>query len=61
LPTSTARFGCSATLAYARRWSAFHTRPGTRWEDDPEVVVVSFEVASSHLAAATERHSMAAQ
>ncbi len=34
----------SAALGYAHRWSAFHSRPGTRWEDDPEVVVVDFEV-----------------
>jgi hypothetical protein len=34
----------SASLGYAHRWSAFHTRPGTRWEDDPEVVVIDFQV-----------------
>jgi hypothetical protein len=39
----------SAALGYAHRWSAFHTRPGTRWEDDPEVVVVTFTVARSDL------------
>jgi len=32
----------SAALVYAHRWSAFHSRPGTRWEDNPEVVVVDF-------------------
>ena len=42
----------SAALAYAHRWSEFHTRPGTRWDDDPEVVVVSFEVARSDLTSA---------
>jgi hypothetical protein len=44
----------SAALGYAMRWSAFHTRPGTRWEDNPEVVAVDFtvercDVASSRL------------
>jgi hypothetical protein len=34
----------SAALGYAHRWSAFHSRPGTRWEDNPEVVVVDFRV-----------------
>jgi hypothetical protein len=34
----------SATEGYAHRWSAFHSRPGARWEDDPLVVVVDFTV-----------------
>jgi hypothetical protein len=34
----------SAALGYAHRWSAFHTRSGTRWEDNPEVVVVDFRI-----------------
>jgi hypothetical protein len=40
----------SAALGYAHRWSAFHSRPGTRWEDDPEVVVVDFQVARCDIA-----------
>jgi hypothetical protein len=39
----------SAALGYARRWSAFHDRSGTRWEDNPEVVVVDFQVALSDI------------
>jgi hypothetical protein len=47
----------SAALGYARRWSDFHGRPGTRWEDDPEVVVVDFQVERCDMASDRARSS----
>jgi hypothetical protein len=47
----------SAALGYAYRWSTFHSRPGTRWEDDPEVVVVDFQVERCDIASARARSS----
>jgi hypothetical protein len=47
----------SAALGYAHRWSAFHTRPGTRWEDDPEVVVIDFRVERCDIASDRARSS----
>jgi hypothetical protein len=41
----------SAALGYAERWAAAHNRSGTRWEDNPEVVVMSFEVERTDLVA----------
>lgn len=34
----------SARRAYRDLWNTLHTEPGTRWEDDPWVVAVSFAV-----------------
>jgi hypothetical protein len=47
----------SAALGYAHRWSGFHTRPGTRWEDDPEVVVIDFQVERCDIASDRVRSS----
>jgi len=30
--------------AFADTWTTIHTKPGTRWEDDPEVWVLEFEL-----------------
>jgi hypothetical protein len=32
------------TLAYRSIWEALHTKPGQRWEDNPWIVAVSFNV-----------------
>ena len=34
-------------LAFAAMWDAIHDRPGERWEDDPEVVVLEFRLEGS--------------
>lgn len=47
----------TAALGYAHRWSAFHSRPGTRWEDNPEVVVVDFTVERCDVARDRARSS----
>jgi hypothetical protein len=47
----------SAALGYVHRWSGFHSRPGTRWEDDPEVVVIDFDVERSDIVSARVRSS----
>jgi hypothetical protein len=31
--------------AFAARWNTIHGTPGERWEDDPEVVVLGFQLA----------------
>ena len=30
--------------AFAAYWQSLHTKPGARWEDNPEVVALTFEV-----------------
>lgn len=35
-------WGPTARNAYASLWNSLHTEPGTRWEDDPWIVAVSF-------------------
>lgn len=34
--------GLTPVAAFGRWWDSLHTRPGTRWQDDPWVWVVSF-------------------
>ncbi|PTR05378.1 MULTISPECIES: hypothetical protein [unclassified Novosphingobium] len=35
--------------AYGDLWDSLHTAPGTRWDDDPWVVAVSFDVAHGNI------------
>ena len=34
---------------YARLWQSLHTKPGTRWEDNPEVVALSVTVHQQNI------------
>lgn len=36
---------CEPVWWYSRLWDSIHEKPGTRWADDPEVWVLTFEVA----------------
>lgn len=40
---------------YADLWNSLHTKPGTRWEDNPWVVAVSFDVHEGNVDAIGER------
>lgn len=35
--------------AYATLWDSLHTKPGERWEDNPEVVAITFEVMRANI------------
>lgn len=37
----------NAVLAYMTLWNSLHTKKGTRWEDNPEVWVIEFELVDS--------------
>lgn len=39
----------SACDSYRTLWNSLHTEPGTRWEDDPWIVAVSFDVRRSNI------------
>ena len=39
---SVALSGVTAMVAYQRLWRSLHTKPGARWEDNPEVVAITF-------------------
>jgi len=43
----------SANHLYADLWDSLHTEPGTRWEDNPWVVAVSFGVNHGNIDAGT--------
>lgn len=35
--------------AYALLWNTLHTKPGERWDDDPWIVAISFEVVRGNI------------
>lgn len=37
-------WGCTPQQAYQFLWNSLHTEPGTRWQDNPWIVAVSFDV-----------------
>lgn len=39
--------GRNIVEAYADLWDSIHTKPGTRWEDSPDVWVLSFELVEA--------------
>jgi len=51
--TGTAGSACDDTRTargeFSALWDSLHTAPGTRWEDDPWVVAVSFTVAHGNI------------
>jgi len=40
----------SARSAFANLWGKLHAKPGTRWDDNPWIVAVSFDVARHNIA-----------
>jgi hypothetical protein len=45
-PTDTTLFGKYSKDHFKQLWDSIHTKPGTRWDDNPEVWVLEFEVIS---------------
>lgn len=39
----------TATRAYRALWDSLHAEPGTRWEDNPWIVAVSFDVRQGNI------------
>ncbi len=46
----------TAVSAYAALWNTLHTKPGERWEDNPWVCAVSFDVRRGNIDAGAPRH-----
>lgn len=44
LPKRDGQVTMTAKDSYKRLWDSLHTEPGTRWEDNPWIVAVTFEV-----------------
>ena len=36
------------TAGYAQLWNSIYTKPGTRWQDNPPVWVLEFELVEGH-------------
>jgi len=41
--------GANARKAYERLWRMLHDKPGQRWEDNPDVVALTFRVESGNI------------
>ncbi|MFC4255419.1 hypothetical protein ACFOWT_08330 [Croceibacterium xixiisoli] len=50
----------TAQAAFQRVWSSLHTAPGTTWDDNPWIVVVTFEVIKGNIDALPAREAEAA-
>ena len=46
--------GSIARQIYAELWDTIHIKPGERWEDNPEIVALSFEIYQCNVSAMTE-------
>lgn len=42
-------WGCTPQQAYQFLWNSLHTEPGTRWQDNPWIVAVSFDVNNGNI------------
>lgn len=52
--------GSSAPGAYYCLWQSLHTKPGERWEDNPEVVALTFTPHQCNIDAMDNAHGSAA-
>ncbi|WP_226018465.1 hypothetical protein [Novosphingobium sp. FKTRR1] len=43
------RHGATAIECYSLLWNTLHTDPGARWEDNPWVVAISFDVRNGNI------------
>jgi hypothetical protein len=46
--------GDMARQIYAELWDTIHIKPGERWEDNPEIVALSFEMYQCNVDAMTD-------